>query len=56
MTDDERTEHFKYLIRYGKIIIDCEVGNCHIRIIAYNNKKYRHMMKNGKCIHLTEIY
>lgn len=56
MTDDERTEHFKYLLRYGKIIRDNEVGNWRVRIIEYNHKKYRHIMENGKCIHVTEIY
>ena len=56
MTDDERTEHFMYLIRYGEIIRDYKVGNCRIRIITYNHKKYRHMMKNGKVIHVTELY
>lgn len=56
MTDEERTENFKYLLIFGKIMGSYEIGEIRVKIISYNKKKYRLMIKNGKIIHVTEMY
>lgn len=48
MTDEERTENFKYLLIFGEIIRSYEIGEIRVKIISYNKKKYRLMIKNGK--------
>ena len=55
MTSEERFEKFKFLLRYGEIISDNEIGDMRVRVIIYNNKKYRHVMKAGQCINVTQI-
>lgn len=55
MTPEERFEKFKFLLRYGEIIIDNEIGDIRVRVIIYNNKKYIHLMKGGQCINVTQI-
>lgn len=55
MTPEERYEKFKFLLIYGEIISDFEIGDLRVRIISYNKKKYRHMMKSGKCIHVVQM-
>ena len=56
MTDEERTEKFKYLLIFGKIIRSYEIGEIRVKIISYNKKKYRLMIKNGKIRHVRELY
>ena len=55
MTPEERYKKFKFLLRYGEIISDIKIDDLHIRIISYNKKKYRHIMKYGKCLHVNEM-
>lgn len=55
MTSEERFENFKFLLRYGEIISDNEIGDMRVRVIIYNKKKYRHVMKAGQCINVAQI-
>ena len=55
MTPEERFEKFKFLLRYGEIISDNEIGDIRVRVIIYNKKKYRHVMKAGQCINVTQM-
>ena len=55
MTPEERFEKFKFLLRYGEIISDNEIGDIRVRVILYNKKKYRHVMKAGQCINVTQM-
>ena len=41
MTPEERFEKFKFLLRYGEIISDNEIGDIRVRVILYYNKKDR---------------
>ena len=55
MKPEERFEKFKFLLRYGEIISDNEIGDMRVRVIIYNKKKYRHVMNAGQCINVTQI-
>lgn len=43
-------ERYKFLLRYGKIIHDNEIGNIRVRQIEYGKNVYVHIMKNGECV------
>lgn len=38
MAPVERFEKFKFLLRYGEIISDNEIGDIRVRVIIYNKK------------------
>lgn len=50
MTNQERYDRYKFLLRYGTILADTEIDDLRVRRILYNKKEYIHIMKNGECV------
>lgn len=50
MTNQERYDRYKFLLRYGTILADTEIYDLRVRRILYNKKEYIHIMKNGECV------
>lgn len=45
----------KYILRYGKIMIDKTYGNARVRIIEYDGEVYFMEQVNGECTQLAIV-